>query len=354
MAHLFDPLSLRGVTLPHRVGVSPMCQYSAENGMPTDWHLVHLGSRAVGGAGLIIVEATAVEARGRITPWDLGIWSDAHTEAFARLAAFMASHGAPPGIQLAHAGRKASSAQPWNGGGPLSDDQGGWDTVGPSALAFKDGDRVPQELSVEEIEAVQTAFRDAAARAHQAGYVVAELHGAHGYLMHSFFSPLSNKRQDRYGGSFENRIRFTVETTRAVRSVWPEEKPLLVRLSCTDWTPEGWTIDETVELARVLKGEGVDMIDCSSGGAAPGITIPVGAGYQVPFAERVRHEADVATAAVGMITAPAQADEIVRNGRADLVLLGREMLRDPYWARHAARALGQVDHVASPPQYARA
>lgn len=354
MAHLFDPLSLRGVTLRHRVGVPPMCQYSAENGMPTDWHLVHLGSRAVGGAGLIVVEATAVEARGRITPWDLGIWSDAHTEAFARLASFMALHGATPGIQLAHAGRKASTAQPWNGGGPLSNDEGGWDVVGASALAFKDGDRVPHELSVGEIETVQTAFRDAAVRAHQAGFAVAELHGAHGYLMHSFFSPLSNKRQDRYGGSFENRIRFTVETTRAVRSVWPEEKPLLVRLSCTDWTPDGWSLDETVELARVLKAEGVDMIDCSSGGATPGIAIPAGPGYQVPFAERVRREADIATAAVGMITTPAQADEIIRNGRADLVLLGREMLRDPYWARHAARTLGQAEHVDSPPQYARA
>lgn len=357
MTNIFDEFTLRGVTLRNRIGVSPMCEYSANEGMPNDWHLVHLGSRAVGGAGLVIAEATAVEPRGRISPQDTGIWSDAHAEAWAWITHFLASQGATAGVQLAHAGRKGSTARPWEevrGQAGVDDAQGGWEPVGPSALAFDAGYRVPHELTTGEITDVVQAFAESARHSDAAGFDWLELHGAHGYLMHQFLSPLSNTRTDAYGGSFENRIRFALEVTRAVRAVWPDRKPLTVRLSCTDWTEGGWTLEETVELSRRLKAEGTDLIDCSTGGNVPHARIPVGAGYQVPFAEAVRREAGIATAAVGMITAPAQADEILRNGRADLVLLARESLRDPYWPLHAARVLGQPDKVMPPVQYARA
>lgn len=354
MAHLFEELKVRGVTLRNRVGVSPMCQYSSVDGYANDWHLVHLGSRAVGGAGLVIAEATAVEARGRISPFDLGIWQDGHCEMLGRIAAFMRQHGAVAGIQLAHAGRKAGVGRPWQGGKSLSDEEGGWEPVGPSAIPFDDGYRTPHALTEAEIRAVTGAFVTAARRADAAGFEWVELHGAHGYLMHSFHSPLSNARTDRYGGAFENRIRFTLETAAAVREAWPEAKALAVRLSCTDWVEGGWTLEESVELARRLKGVGVDLIDCSSSGSVPHARPPVGAGYQVPLAEAVRHGAEVLTAAVGLITQPMQADEIVRNGRADVVLLAREMLRDPYWAIHAQRALHAGEAGPIPAQYLRA
>lgn len=354
MSHLFDSFTLRGVTLRNRIGVSPMCQYSAEDGFANDWHLVHLGSRAAGGAALVIAEASAVEARGRISPQDLGIWDDAHVEMLARITHFMKGQGAAPAIQLAHAGRKASTARPWEGGGPVGADKGGWQPVGASAIPFASNYPTPTELSTPEVGGIVHAFRAAAIRANAAGFDWVEIHAAHGYLLHSFLSPLSNQRNDRYGGSFDNRIRLLLETAQAMRNVWPDDKPLTVRISCTDWVEGGWTLEESIELAQRLKAEGVDLIDCSSGGTSPTAKVPVGAGYQTPFAERIRHEAGIPTAAVGMITQPMQADEIIRNGRADVVLLARELLRDPYWPLHAAQVLHQRDHVALPPQYARA
>lgn len=354
MAHLFEPFTLRGVTLRNRIGVSPMCQYSSTDGFANDWHLVHLGSRAVGGAGLIIMEATAVEARGRITPEDVGIWSDAHVEPLARVTSFVKAHGAVAGVQLAHAGRKASSYRPWAGkSGAVPEAEGGWPVIGPSALAFLETYATPSALTHADIEAVQAAFRDATIRALAAGFEWIELHAAHGYLIHEFLSPLSNQRQDAYGGSFENRIRFVLEITRAMRAVWPDDKPFTARLSCTDWVEGGWTLAESVELARRLKNEGVDLIDCSSGGLSPKQQLPGGGypGYQVPFAEAVRREADIPTAAVGLISTPSHADEIVRNDRADVVLLARELLRNPYWPLQAAHALKQPAPV--PPQYLR-
>jgi 2,4-dienoyl-CoA reductase-like NADH-dependent reductase (Old Yellow Enzyme family) len=355
MSHLFAPLTVKSVTLRNRIGVSPMCQYSATDGMPNDWHLVHLGSRAVGGAGLIIAEATGVVPEGRITPGCTGLWSDRHAEAFAPIAHFIRQHGAVPGIQIAHAGRKASAALPWHGGNHLADDAGGWPTVSASALAFGGGlDKVPHALTVPEIRQVQRHFVAAARRALAAGFEWLELHSAHGYLSHQFLSPLSNARTDHYGGSFENRTRFLLETATAVRAVWPDRLPLTARLSCTDWVEGGWDIGQSVELARRLKALGVDLIDCSSGGAAHDAKVPVAPGFQVPFAERVRREADIATAAVGLITEAKQADDIVRSGRADLVLLAREELRDPYWPAHAARALGQTEALKPPAQYLRA
>lgn len=353
MTHLFEPFTLRGVTLRNRIGMSPMCQYSYVDGMANDWSMAHLGARAAGGAGLIIAEATAVEARGRITPDDLGLWNDAQIEALAPVTRFIKSQGALAGVQIAHAGRKASSARPWDGGGPLpADDPRGWQSVAPSPVPFDAEHPTPEALSLDGIAQVQAAFRDAAARALAAGFEWLEIHAAHGYLIHSFYSPLSNRRTDAYGGSFENRTRFLCETVQAVRSVWPERLPLGVRLSCTDWSADGWQPEDTVELARQLKPEGVDIIDCSSGGNLAHAQVPVGSGYQVPFAEMVRRGAGIATQAVGMITAPAQADEIVRNGRADMVLLGRELLRDPSWPCHAAQALKVTPPV--PPQYLRA
>ena len=354
MPDLFEEFTLRGVTLRNRIGVSPMCEYSSEDGMPNDWHFVHLGARAVGGAGLIITEAAAVEARGRITPADAGIWSDAHIGPWAKITTFLKQHGAVPGIQLAHAGRKASTARPWDPGTGIADAGGGWEPVAPSALAFADDYRLPRELTAGEIADIVQAFADAARRSDAAGFDWLELHAAHGYLMHEFLSPLSNQRTDEYGGPFENRVRFVLETTHAVRAVWPDHKPLTVRLSCTDWTEGGWTGDDSVALAKLLKAEGVDLIDCSTGGNVPHAEIPVGAGYQVPFADQIRREAQIATAAVGMITSPMQADEIVRNGRADIVLLARESLRDPNWPIKAAAELHKKDKAPVPVQYARA
>jgi len=353
MPQLFDPLSLRGITLRNRIGVSPMCQYSAKDGLVNDWHLVHLSSRSVGGAGLVIAEATAVEARGRISPGDLGIWSDMQIDMLARAAIGILSHGAVPGIQIAHAGRKACVHRPWEGGGPISiDDPEYWQIVGADDIAFASGHPTPQALSRNDIKDIQAAFRSAAARVLEAGFTWLEIHAAHGYLIHSFYSPVSNQRGDEYGGSFDNRIRFLIETVQAVRQVWPERLPLSVRISCTDWTPGGWSIEESIELARRLKMEGVDIIDCSSGGNLPNATVPTGPGYQVPLAEAIRRGAQIPVAAVGLLSAPTHVDEIIRNGRADVALLGREMLRDPYWPLHAAQALKQP--MPTPNQYLRA
>lgn len=353
--HLFQPLTIKSVTLRNRIGVSPMCQYSSEDGVATDWHFVHLGSRAVGGAGVVIAEATAVSPEGRITPGDAGIWADKHVQPIARINRFVKQQGSVPGIQLAHAGRKASAARPWEGGAHLPDAAGGWPTIAPSPIPFGGNlSKVPREMTSGDIARVQDEFATATKRSLAAGCEWLEIHSAHGYLINEFLSPLSNHRTDNYGGSFENRIRFLLETTRAVRAAWPERLPLTVRLSCTDWAPGGWDLDQSVELSRRLKAEGVDLIDCSSGGAVPAAKIPVGPGYQVPFAERIRREAAVPTAAVGMIIAPAHADAIIRNGRADLVLMAREFLRDPYWPLRAARSLGHGAVLPPPIQYARA
>jgi 2,4-dienoyl-CoA reductase-like NADH-dependent reductase (Old Yellow Enzyme family) len=353
MPALFDPFTIRGVTLRNRIGLSPMCQYSYRDGFSNEWQLVHLGARAAGGAGLIITEASAVEARGRITPYDVGLWSDAHIEPLARVTRFLKEREAVAGIQIAHAGRKACTDRPWDGGKPIQPgDPRAWQAVGPSPLPFAEGHQVPHELSTGEIREVQKAFRAAAARALEAGFEWLEIHGAHGYLIHSFYSPLSNRRTDEYGGSFDNRIRFLLETVRAVRPVWPERLPLAVRLSGTDWVEGGWMVEEAVQLACRLKQEGVDLIDCSAGGNVAIASIPVGASYQVPISEAIRRGADIPTATVGLITEPMQADEIIRNDRADVVLLGRAMLRDPQWALHAAQSLKQP--VPAPSQYLRA
>lgn len=354
MPDLFDPVALRGVTLRNRLGVAPMCQYSAEDGVPGDWHLVHLASRAVGGNGLVIAEATAVVPEGRISPGCLGIWDDEQVEAFARITSLVRAHGAVPGLQLAHAGRKASTAVPWRGEGPLAPEEGAWEVVAPSPLPFDDGFPVPHELTRDEIAQLVGAFRAGAERALAAGFRLIELHAAHGYLLHSFHSPVSNRRTDGYGGDLLGRTRVTREVVDAVREVWPDELPLAVRLSASDWLDGGWTIDESVELSRLLRDAGVDLIDCSSGGAAPGVRIPLAPGYQVPFAERIRREAQVATAAVGLITEPAQAQAIVAEGRADVVLMARESLRDPYFPRRAAAELGRLARLETPVQYARA
>jgi 2,4-dienoyl-CoA reductase-like NADH-dependent reductase (Old Yellow Enzyme family) len=353
MAALFDPYTIRGVKLKNCIGMSPMCQYSAEDGLVNDWHIIHLGSRAIGGVGLIIVEATAVEARGRITPADLGIWEDRHVEGLNRIVNTVHAAGAAAAIQIAHAGRKASTEIPARGGASLSKDHGGWQVVGPSAVPFSPDHAIPHALSAKEIESIEKAFAEAARRAIEAEFDVLEIHGAHGYLISSFLSPLANRRTDTYGGSFRNRCRFLLETAQRVRAEWPEEKPLLVRLSCTDWIDGGWTIEETVELAKLLKNQGVDIIDCSSGGNDPSASpVRTKPGYQVPFSERVRSEAGVATAAVGMITKPEHAEDIIANGQSDLVLLGRELLRNPYWAHSAALELHADAPV--PVQYVRA
>ncbi len=353
MPHLFDPLTIRGITLRNRIGISPMCQYSYIDGFSNDWQITHLGARAVGGVALILTEATSIEPEGRISPFDVGIWSDDQIEPLARLTRVLKSNGAVAGIQLAHAGRKASSAQPWNGGKPiLPGEPLGWQGVAPSPIPFNEKHAIPHELSRSEIKEKQTAFINAAKRAKEAGFEWLEIHAAHGYLIHNFYSPISNQRTDEYGGSFENRTRFLRETVQGVREVWPDAYPLAVRISGTDWVEGGWSIPDSVELAIQLKSEGVDLIDCSSGGNVPRVAIPEGAGYQVPISDAVRHGANVLTAAVGMITAPAQADEIIRNGQADVVLLGRELLRDPYWPLHAAQVLKQPAPV--PQQYLRA
>jgi 2,4-dienoyl-CoA reductase-like NADH-dependent reductase (Old Yellow Enzyme family) len=350
---LFSPLSIRGITLRNRIAVSPMCQYSCEDGLATNWHLVHLGSRAVGGAALVMVEASGVEPRGRISPGDMGIWSDAHTEAFKPIAAFIQQQGAVAGIQLAHAGRKASVSAPWvKRGAQLAKDQGGWDTIAPSAVPFHPTDRPPVAMSKQDIQDVVGAFRAAARRALAAGFEIVELHGAHGYLINEFLSPLTNQRTDEYGGSLENRLRFLKQIIQAVRSEWPDRLPLFVRISASDWAEGGWTADDSVILARAVKPLGVDLIDCSSGGSVPYAKILAGPGYQVPFAEQVKREADILTAAVGMLTEPAQANEIISGGKADLVLMAREFLRDPYWPLHAAKVLNASQKP--PVQYERA
>jgi len=348
---LLSALTIRGVTFRNRIAVSPMCQYCAENGMPDDWHLVHLGSRAVGGAGLVFTEATAVTAQGRISPGDLGIWSDAQVEPFARIARFLMRMGAVPGIQLAHAGRKASTTPPWSGGKSIAG-QGAWETVSSSPLPFADGYQVPRALSTGEIQGIVECFGAAARRAVRAGFKVLEVHAAHGYLLHQFLSPLTNRRPDGYGGSLENRMRFTLEVVRRIRQEMPKELPLFVRISATDWKEGGWDLDQSVVLSAALKEEGVDLVDASSGGLVPGVTIPLAPGYQVPFASAIRARTGILTGAVGLITEPAQAQEIIASGAADIVLLAREMLREPYWALKAQDALGQ-DPVW-PQQYHRA
>jgi len=350
---LFSPLTMRGVTLRNRIAVSPMCEYSSRDGAANDWHMVHLGSRAVGGAGAVLTEAAAVTADGRISPVDLGIYADEHVEPLARIFQFVEAQGAVPGMQLAHAGRKASTAPPSSGGAPVDPVDGGWTpTWAPSAIPFRDGWQVPRAMSLGDIQDVVRAFAAAAGRLLEAGGRIAEVHAAHGYLLHEFLSPLTNQRDDDYGGSFVNRTRIVREVVDAVRAVWPERLPLWVRISATDWTDGGWTIEDSVALVAQLQDRGVDLIDCSSGGNVASATIPIGPGYQVPFAERVRRDTGILTGAVGLINDPAQAEEIVRAGQADIVLLARQMLRDPYWPLHAAIALGEPPAV--PVQYQRA
>ena len=349
---LFEPLTLRDVSLRNRIAVSPMCQYSCEDGFATDWHFVHLGSRAVGGAGLVMTEATAVEARGRISPQDLGIWRDEHVPALARIARFIEEQGAVPGMQLAHAGRKASTIRPWAGEGPVGEAEGGWKVVGPSPVAFAEGYPVPEPMSREAIASVVGAFVEAAERARVAGFRLIEIHAAHGYLLHQFLSPIANRRSDEYGGSFENRTRLVREVVRAVRAGWPERLPIFVRVSATDWLDGGWDIEQTIELARLLRADGADLIDCSSGGIAKTAKVPFGPGYQSAFAERLRREANVKTGAVGLITSAQQAEHVLRTGQADLVVLARQLLRDPYWPLRAAKELGE--EASWPNQYLRA
>ncbi|MEU6476980.1 NADH:flavin oxidoreductase/NADH oxidase [Streptomyces sp. NPDC047017] len=357
MSALFQPCTLREVTIPNRVWMAPMCQYSAapdgpSAGAPHDWHFAHYAARAAGGTGLIVVEATAVSPEGRISPYDLGIWNDTQVEAFTRITRFLKGQGSVPAIQLAHSGRKASTERPWKGGAPIGPDEHGWQPVAPSPVPFADGHPVPAELTTDQIHEVVRQFADAARRALAAGFEIVEIHGAHGYLIHEFLSPHSNHRTDAYGGSYENRVRFALEVVDAVRAVWPQDKPVFFRLSATDWLEEGgWTTDETVRLAAELHAHGIDLLDVSTGGNVPAARIPVGPGYQVPFAARVKAETPMPVAAVGLITEAEQAEKIVANGEADAVLLGRELLRDPSWARHAARELGGPVHV--PDQYHR-
>jgi len=354
--NLFSPLTVRDITLKNRIGVSPMCQYSSVDGFANDWHLVHLGSRAVGGAGLVICEATGVEARGRITPDDLGIYKEEHIEMLKRITTFIEEYGAVPGIQLAHAGRKGSTLSPWKAESrhakvDLKEDQGGWEVVGPSPVPFNPEWAKPHELSVAEIKEIQEKFRVATQRAIKAGFKWLELHAAHGYLLNSFYSPLSNFRTDEYGGTFENRIRFVVETARILRHEWPARYPMSVRLSATDWVEGGWTVEDSVELAKILKAEGIDVIDCSSGNVRSGDRYPYAPGFQVPLAQKVKAEAKIMTAAVGLITEPLQANEIIQKEQADIVLLAREMMRDPYWPLRAAQELNLPATSALPRRY---
>jgi len=349
---LFSPLTQRSLILRNRIVVSPMCQYSVTDGVPDDWHLVHLGSRAVGGAAVVIAEATAVEPRGRISPADTGIWNDAQRDAWTPIARFIVAQGAIPGIQLAHAGRKGSTAAPWDGGKAVAPGAGAWTPVAPSALAYADDYPQPAALDAAGIRGIVDAFVAAARRAHDAGFRLIELHAAHGYLLHQFLSPLSNRRDDGYGGSLENRMRLTLEVTAALRATWPAELPLWVRLSATDWAEGGWDLAQSIALARELKRIGADLIDVSSGGLTAAQKISVGPGYQVPFAETIRREAGIATGALGMITEPAQAETILASGQADVVIMARELLRDPYFPRRAAKALGTS--IPTPRQYLRA
>jgi len=352
MAHLFDPLPIRGITLPNRIGVSPMCQYSSDDGFANDWHLVHLGSRAAGGAGLVFVEATAVTAEGRITPEDMGMWKDAHIDFLARIVRFLKTQGAVPAMQIAHAGRKGSTQRPWVGNAKVELADGGWVPVAPSAVSFSDTYPMPRALEKNEIHAIVDAFAAAAGRALQAGFQVLEIHAAHGYLAHEFFSPLSNFRTDEYGGSFENRTRIGREIVSAVRKVWPENLPLFIRISAQDWKEGGWDLDQSVELAKQLKTMGVDLVDCSSAGLVVDQKIAAGPCFQVPFAERIRRDANILTATVGLIETKDQVADILARNQADLVLMAREFLRDPYWPLRAARELKQP--ISWPAQYLRA
>jgi len=360
MSHaLFSPFQLRSAVFPNRIGVSPMCQYSSQDGFATDWHLVHLGARAQGGAGLVMVEASAVTPVGRITPGDLGIWKDDHIHTLAQIASFLHSQGARAGIQLAHAGRKASMSVPFGGERLLLPHEGGWQTVAPSAVPFSPTYSTPQALDQAGINDTIEAFRQAARRALKAGFEVVEIHAAHGYLLHQFLSPLANKRTDAYGGSFQNCTRLVLQVVDAVRAEWPSHLPLFVRISATDWADGGWNVDESIQLARLFREHGVDLVDVSSGGQVPNAQIPFGPGYQVDFASRIRSEAAIPTAAVGLITEPAQADAIVAQGQADLVFLARAFLRDPYWPLHAAATLGEsaswpVQYLRTAPQHSAA
>ena len=350
--HLFTPLKLRDVEFRNRVFVSPMCQYSSEGGLANDWHLVHLGSRAVGGAGLVLTEATAVTPEGRISPSDLGVWSDAHEEALRPIVRFIKAQGAAAGLQIAHAGRKASTRAPWDGGAGIDEAHGGWTPVGPSPVPFAAGSPPPHELTPDEIDRLIGEFGEAARRARDAGFDVLEIHAAHGYLLHEFLSPLTNLRTDRFGGSFENRLAFPLAVVARVREIWPAARPLFVRISATDWVEGGWSIDDSVALARRLEALGVDLIDCSSAGAVSQAQVPVGPGYQAPFAAAIRKDAGIATGAVGMVISPEQAEQILSTGQADAVLLAREMLRNPYWPLMAAGRLGAT--IEWPKQYLRA
>jgi 2,4-dienoyl-CoA reductase-like NADH-dependent reductase (Old Yellow Enzyme family) len=349
---LFSLIRLRGLECRNRIFVSPMCQYSSQEGMPNDWHLVHLGSRAVGGAGLVMVEATAVSPEGRISPRDSGIWSDAHAEAFSRIAQLIKAQGAAAAIQLAHAGRKASTDVPWRGGKAVPPDRGGWQPMAPSAIPFSPAYAMPREMTRDDVQLVVQQFAAATRRALAAGFQVVEIHNAHGYLFHEFLSPLSNHRTDEYGGSLQNRMRLPLRVARTVRDHWPSDLPVLVRISATDWAEGGWDLPQAVEFCKQLKDLGIDLIDCSSGGLTQAQRIPVEPGYQVPFAQAIRREVGIATGAVGLITKPQEAEQIVTEGKADVVLLARAMLRDPYWPLHAAKAL-RVD-VEWPAQYQRA
>jgi len=352
MSALFSPIHIKSLTLRNRLVTSPMCQYSSTDGLANDWHLAHLGSFAVGGAGLVFTEATAVSPEGRISPNDLGIWKDEHIEPLKRITAFIKSQGAIPGMQLAHSGRKGSTAAPWLGMGAVQPSDGGWAPVAPSAEAFKEGDLVPAALSVEEIKVLVQKFQDAAKRALAAGFEVIELHGAHGYLINEFLSPLSNKRTDEYGGPFENRTRFLLEILDSVKKVWPADLPIFLRISATDWSEGGWNENDSVALAKLVKDKGIDLMDCSSGGNVPKVKIPVGPLYQTQFAEKVKKESGILTGAVGMITSATEAEGIISNGQADLVFMAREMLRDPHFALRAAYELGAEVHWAK--QYERA
>ncbi|HRY42663.1 MAG TPA: NADH:flavin oxidoreductase/NADH oxidase [Thermoanaerobaculia bacterium] len=350
---LFEKLALRSITLPNRIGLAPMCQYSAVDGLANDWHLVHLGARAVGGAGLVMTEAVAVSPEGRISPGDLGLWADGQVGPLARIASFLAAQGAVPAIQLAHAGRKASTKRPWDGGGRALPADGGWEPVfAPSTVPFDEGWQVPEALDADGMARLAAAFAAAARRAADAGFLVAEIHAAHGYLLHEFLSPIANRRGDAFGGSLEHRMRFPLRVVEAVRAAWPTDLPLFLRLSATDWVDGGFVPDEAVAFAREAKARGVDLVDCSSGGMHPQAVVPVAPGYQVPFAARIRKEAEVATAAVGLITEPLQAEEILVSGHADLVLLGRELLRNPHWPLAASEQLGAAQE--GPRQYLRA
>jgi 2,4-dienoyl-CoA reductase-like NADH-dependent reductase (Old Yellow Enzyme family) len=352
VARLFEPLHLRDATFRNRIFVSPMCMYSAVDGVPNDWHLVHLGSRAVGGAALVIAEATGVSPEGRISPGDTGLWNGAQVDAFRRITDFVSAHGAVPGLQLAHAGRKASTHVPWNGGKALATSEGAWTTLAPSPVPFDAGSPAPREMTAGDMDRVIDEFAAAARRAVDAGFGVVEVHAAHGYLLHEFLSPLSNRRTDGFGGPLENRMRFPLRVAGAVRAAFPAERPVFVRISATDWADGGWNLDESIVFARCLKELGVDLVDCSSGGLVPNAKVAVGPGYQVPFAEAIRREAGIPTAAVGMITEAKQAEEILADGKADAIVMARAFLRDPYWPLHAAKELGA--DVEWPAPYRRA